>query len=86
MRTLASRRHEGLPFTAMFIRVDIDDAAQSDEALKKQLVEVCPVDIFAIVEFRSRGNGRGHLDECTLCDLCIQAAGDRVHVVKLYRD
>ncbi len=70
---------------AMFIRVDIDEAVQGDEALKKNLVEACPVDIFAL------DGGRivtvdANLDECTLCDLCIQAAGDRVKVVKLYRD
>ncbi len=70
---------------AMFIRVDIDESVQADEALQKSLVEVCPVDIFAL------DGGRvvtldANLDECTLCDLCIQAAGDRVQVVKLYRE
>ena len=69
---------------AMFIRVDVDEAVQGDDALKKQLVEVCPVDIFAL-----DGAGRvvtveNNLDECTLCTLCIQAAGDRVKVLKLY--
>ena len=71
---------------AMFIRVDIAESVQPDDALKKTLVEACPVDIFAIED----GSGRvvtveDNLDECTLCDLCIQAAGDRVKVVKLYR-
>ena len=78
---------------AMFIRVDIDDSVQQDADLKQQLVEVCPVDIFAIVESGvDSGVETGHvrtvednLDECTLCDLCIDAAGDRVAVVKLYR-
>jgi NAD-dependent dihydropyrimidine dehydrogenase PreA subunit len=72
---------------AMFIRVDIDPAVQSDPALCKQLVEVCPVDIFAL-------DGEGHvttvennLDECTLCDLCIHASpAGQVRVVKLYRE
>lgn len=70
---------------AMFIRVDIHESVQSDAALAKQLTEVCPVDIFAL-------NGEQvvtveeNLDECTLCDLCIDAAGDRVQVVKLYRE
>ena len=70
---------------AMFIRVDLDPAVQSDPALCKKLVEVCPVDIFRL-------DGEGHvatvennLDECTLCDLCIQAAPPhQVSVVKLY--
>lgn len=70
---------------AMFIRVDIAESVQADEALKPKLVEVCPVDIFAL------DGGRvvtvdENLDECTLCDLCIQAAGDQVAVVKLYRE
>jgi NAD-dependent dihydropyrimidine dehydrogenase PreA subunit len=68
---------------AMFIRVDIDESVQGDEALKKRLVEVCPVDIFALQGDRL-GTVDGNLDECTLCDLCIDAAGDRVKVVKLY--
>jgi NAD-dependent dihydropyrimidine dehydrogenase PreA subunit len=70
---------------AMFIRVDIDEAVQGDDALKKQLVEVCPVDIFALDEAGRVGTVENNLDECTLCDLCIQAAGDSVKVIKLYR-
>ena len=67
----------------MFIRVDIDDSVQRDPALRARLAEVCPVDIFA------DGGGRletvdANLDECTLCDLCVEAAGDAVRVVKLY--
>ncbi len=71
---------------AMFIRVDIDEAVQGDETLKKQLVESCPVDIFDIEASGRVGTVDANLDECTLCDLCIQAAGDRVKVVKLYRE
>ena len=70
---------------AMFIRVDIDEAVQSDDTLKKQLVEVCPVDIFALDGAGRVATVEDNLDECTLCDLCIQAAGDRVKMVKLYR-
>lgn len=67
----------------MFIRVDIDEAVQGDEVLQKRLVEVCPVDIF------KQDGGRlvtveNNLDECTLCDLCTDAAGPKVQVVKLY--
>ena len=69
---------------SLFIDVQIAESVQPDEALKKQLVEVCPVDIYAI-----DGNGRAvtveqNLDECTLCHLCIDAAGDRVAVIKKY--
>ncbi len=71
---------------AMFIRIDVDDSVvQKTEGLAAKLVEVCPVKIFkagslpnsvAIVE--------DNVDECTLCDLCMQASPDGVKVVKLY--
>ncbi len=68
---------------AMFIRVDIDEAVQGDEGLKRQLVEVCPVDIFALEGDRVT-TVEANLDECTLCELCLDAAGERVTVHKLY--
>ena len=70
---------------AMFIRVDIDDSVQQDADLKQQLVEACPVDIFALDGGGSVRTVEDNLDECTLCDLCLDAAGERVQVVKLYR-
>ena len=71
---------------AMFIRVDVDqNVIRKDPALAKKLVEVCPVNIFAA------GSGKDavivveeNVDECTLCDLCMQASPDGVRVVKLY--
>ena len=71
---------------AMFIRVDIADGVQPDEVLCKQLVEVCPVDIFALGDGGTVGTVEENLDECTLCDLCIDAAGEGVRVVTLYRE
>lgn len=68
---------------SLFIRVDIADAVQADEALKKRLVEVCPVDIFA-EDGSKLITVEKNLDECTLCGLCTDAAGDKVEVVKLY--
>ena len=68
---------------SLFITVEIADAVQSDEALKKQLVEVCPVDIFALDGPRLT-TVENNLDECTLCRLCLDAAGDKVAVIKLY--
>jgi NAD-dependent dihydropyrimidine dehydrogenase PreA subunit len=70
---------------AMFIRVDVAPTVQADPELCKRLVEVCPVDIFRLDEQGHVATVEDHLDECTLCDLCIQAAPDRVQVVKLYR-
>lgn len=69
---------------AMFIRVDIDPAVQQDVALAKRIAEVCPVDIFKVVDARLE-TVEANLDECTLCDLCTIAAPGKVDVVKLYR-
>ena len=70
----------------VFIRVEVTDAVASDAELARKLEEACPVDIFAARE--------GHvevveenLDECVLCELCINAApADAVRVLKLYED
>ena len=67
-----------------FIEVDVDDSVAGDAGLAKKLEEVCPVDIFKgtdtgveIVE--------GNVDECVLCELCLDAAPDgAVTVKKLY--
>lgn len=70
---------------AMFIAVDIDPKAAQDKELAKKLVEVCPVNIFA-----ADGHGNAviveeNLDECVLCELCVQAAPPKgVRVRKLY--
>jgi NAD-dependent dihydropyrimidine dehydrogenase PreA subunit len=67
-----------------FIDVEVSAAVADDAALAAKLAEVCPVDIFAAVD------GRLHiveenLDECVLCELCINAApAGTVRVLKLY--
>jgi NAD-dependent dihydropyrimidine dehydrogenase PreA subunit len=67
----------------IFIDVEVDEAVASDHALAAKLEEVCPVDIFA-------ADGgvrivRENLDECVLCELCIEAAPPGSVVVrKLY--
>ena len=71
---------------AMFIRVDIDQGlVKRTPGLAKKLVEVCPVKIFATGrEENTVTTVEDNLDECTLCDLCMQAAPNGVKVVKLY--
>jgi len=71
---------------AMFIRVDVDGSVvEKTPGLADKLVEVCPVKIFkpgsqpnsvAVVE--------ENLDECTLCDLCMQASPKGIRIIKLY--
>ncbi len=69
----------------MFIDVRVDAAVAKDAAIAKKLVEVCPVNIFAQRADGSVAIVEQNLDECTLCDLCINAApAGSVHIVKLY--
>jgi len=71
---------------AMFIRVDVDQSVvEKTQGLAKKLVEVCPVNIFALGKDEATVTTvEDNLDECTLCDLCMQASPDGVKVVKLY--
>jgi NAD-dependent dihydropyrimidine dehydrogenase PreA subunit len=68
----------------VFIDVEVDAAITADVELAKKLEEVCPVDIFAAsdsgVEIVTK-----NLDECVLCNLCVDAAPEgSVRVIKLY--
>ena len=70
---------------AMFIRVDLEPNAASDREITKKLAEVCPVNIFAQAPDGSATIVEENLDECVLCELCVQAAPPgAVRVVKLY--
>jgi ferredoxin-like protein FixX len=58
---------------AIFIGIEVSDAAAGDAALAAKLEEICPVDIYA------DASGRVEivdscLDECILCDMCIAVA------------
>jgi NAD-dependent dihydropyrimidine dehydrogenase PreA subunit len=69
---------------ALFIAVEVDEPVARDRELAAKLEEVCPVDIF-----KAGSNGveivEENLDECVLCELCINAApAGTVRVVKLY--
>jgi NAD-dependent dihydropyrimidine dehydrogenase PreA subunit len=62
----------------------LSDAARADVELARRLEEACPVDIFAASD-----NGvsivEQNLDECVLCELCLDASPPgAVRVVKLY--
>ncbi len=69
---------------ALFIDVEVDEQVARDPELAAKLAEVCPVDIFKAGE-----NGveivTENLDECVLCQLCMNAAPPgTVRVIKLY--
>jgi len=68
----------------VFIDVEVDDAVAGDADLAAKLEEVCPVDIFAAASGRVEVIEE-NLDECVLCDLCVEAAPEgTVRIVKLY--
>jgi NAD-dependent dihydropyrimidine dehydrogenase PreA subunit len=69
----------------MFVHLEIDAGAAADTALAKQLVEVCPVNIFAQDVNGGAVVVEENEDECVLCELCVQAAPPgNVRIIKLY--
>jgi NAD-dependent dihydropyrimidine dehydrogenase PreA subunit len=67
-----------------FIDITVSDAVAHDPELARKLAEVCPVDIFVVGPHGLRINER-NLDECVLCQLCINATpAGAVTVHKLY--
>jgi len=69
----------------LFIDVEVSNEAAADPALVAKLVEVCPVDIFAVADGGRLELVEENLDECTLCDLCVGAAPEgAVKIVRLY--
>jgi NAD-dependent dihydropyrimidine dehydrogenase PreA subunit len=72
---------------ALFIGVEVDDVVAADPELAAKLTEVCPVDIYAVSEQNTLEIVEDNLDECVLCELCIQAApAGTVRVLKLYEE
>ena len=68
----------------IFIGVEVDDDAATDSELAAKLAEVCPVDIYADADGKAE-IVEENLDECVLCELCIEAAPPgTVRVKKLY--
>ena len=67
-----------------FIEVEVEDSIAGDVELAKKLEEVCPVDIFKATD-QGVEVVEQQIDECVLCELCLEAAPPgAVRVVKLY--
>lgn len=67
-----------------FIDVIVDADIAKDAELAKKLEEICPVSIFA-ASADGVSIDESNLDECVLCDLCLQAAPKgKIQIVKLY--
>jgi len=68
----------------VFIDVEVDAAVAGDAELARKLEEVCPVDIFEATDSGVKVV-ETNLDECVLCNLCVDAAPEgSVRVIKLY--
>lgn len=72
----------------LFIDVELSDEVRGDVELAGKLAEVCPVDIFTATD-EGTGIVTENLDECVLCNLCVEAAAAAgaeggVRIVKLY--
>jgi NAD-dependent dihydropyrimidine dehydrogenase PreA subunit len=68
-----------------FIDVEVSDEVANDAELAAKLEEVCPVDIFANEDGTVK-TVRENLDECVLCNLCVEAAPPGGVVVKKLYD
>ena len=77
---MAEKQLEGI-----FIDVEVSDEIANDAEMAAKLEEVCPVDIFADDDGRV-STVRGNLDECVLCNLCVEAAPPGGIVVKKLYD
>jgi NAD-dependent dihydropyrimidine dehydrogenase PreA subunit len=68
----------------LFIDVEVSEEIANDAEMAQKLTDACPVDIY------SHKDGKvevveENLDECILCELCVQAAPPgSVKVKKLY--
>ena len=69
----------------IFIDVEVSDEIRNDADLASKLEEVCPVDIFAN-DGGKVAIVRENLDECVLCNLCVEASPPGGVVVKKLYD
>jgi NAD-dependent dihydropyrimidine dehydrogenase PreA subunit len=62
----------------------VDESIVGDRELAAKLEEVCPVSIFSGADGRVEVV-RENLDECVLCELCLEAApAGKLAIRKLY--
>jgi NAD-dependent dihydropyrimidine dehydrogenase PreA subunit len=69
----------------VFIDIEVDEPVAKDPEVAAKLAEVCPVDIFGTRDDGTVEIVDENVDECVLCELCLDAAPDgTVRVKKLY--
>ena len=69
----------------IFIDVEVAPDAAQDPELARKLEEVCPVDIYRDAGGRVE-TVTANLDECVLCELCLDASPPGAVVVKKLYD
>jgi NAD-dependent dihydropyrimidine dehydrogenase PreA subunit len=69
----------------IFIDVQVSDEIRGATEMAAKLEEICPVDIYANDDGKV-AVVRGNLDECVLCNLCVEAAPPGGVVVKKLYD
>jgi NAD-dependent dihydropyrimidine dehydrogenase PreA subunit len=70
---------------ATFIGIEVAEQVADDPEIAAKLAEVCPVDIYAADDDGTLRIVAENVDECVLCELCLDAAPDgTVRVKKLY--
>jgi NAD-dependent dihydropyrimidine dehydrogenase PreA subunit len=67
----------------LFIDVQVDSSIKTDAEIAAKLAEVCPVNIFEASDAGVQVVEK-ELDECVLCDLCLEVAPGKVEIIKLY--
>jgi NAD-dependent dihydropyrimidine dehydrogenase PreA subunit len=82
---MAEHQKDTESMEGIFIDVEVSDEIRDDPEMAAKLEEVCPVDIYA------NNDGkvtivRENLDECVLCNLCVEAAPPGGVVVKKLYD
>ena len=82
---MAQHQNKTESMEGIFIDVAVDDAVAGDAEIAAKLEEVCPVDIFANEDGKV-AIVRENLDECVLCNLCVEAAPPGGVVVKKLYD
>jgi NAD-dependent dihydropyrimidine dehydrogenase PreA subunit len=82
---MAQHQKDTESIEGIFIAVEVSDEIRDDPEMAAKLEEVCPVDIFAD-EGGKVAIVRENLDECVLCNLCVEAAPPGGVVVKKLYD
>ncbi|MGC1813715.1 MAG: hypothetical protein WA696_06220 [Solirubrobacterales bacterium] len=84
---MSQHRNNTESMEGIFIDVEVSDEIRKDAEMATKLEEVCPVDIFDVREDDdSVAIVRENLDECVLCNLCVEAAPPGGVVVKKLYD